>query len=56
MGTITRIKLPNTDTAYEIGAKFDVEGREITQTYATKAEIVNGTGGATIKSWTASDV
>ena len=41
MAIIKRIKLPNLTNAYEIGAKYDIDGNEIKQTYATKTDLAN---------------
>lgn len=41
MGIIKRIKLPSMDLAYDIGAKYDIDGNEIKQIYATKTDLAN---------------
>lgn len=41
MAIIKRIKLPSMDSAYDIGAKYDVDGNEIKQMYATKTDLAN---------------
>ena len=41
MAIIKRIKLPSSSEAYDIGAKYDVDGNEIQQIYATKTDLAN---------------
>lgn len=41
MAIIKRIKLPSMTNAYDIGAKYDIDGNEITKKYATKTELAN---------------
>ena len=41
MAIIKRIKLPSMDSAYDIGAKYDVDGNEIKEIYATKTDLAN---------------
>lgn len=46
MAIIKRIKLPSMSSAYDIGAKYDVDGNEIKQVYATKTDLANLVGTA----------
>lgn len=41
MAIIKRIKLPSMSSAYDIGAKYDIDGNEIKQVYATKTDLAN---------------
>ena len=41
MASIKRIKLPNSSTTYDISAKYDIDGNEIKQVYATKTDLAN---------------
>ena len=41
MAIIKRIKLPSMSSSYDIGAKYDIDGNEIKQVYATKTDLAN---------------